>query len=511
MSELKKLAGQTMWYGLSSVGAKMLNYLLNPILTYIMSDAKGVADFGDYSLLYACIAFVNIIFTYGFETGYFRFSNKPGVDQNTLFQTTFGSLIFSSILLCTLFGYFAPEINNFLNLDGHPEYIIWALLIMGLDAIIAIPFAKLRQESRPKRFAFIKLTGIVINILCVIFLLAYLPQYYEMHPNGWGVEWYFSQNKLGLILLSNLIMNAFVLLMLFPQWKSFRFKMDTKLWKQVFKYSSPMIVIGMAGMINEVVDRIMLAKLLPTDEMTSKMLLGIYGANYKLAIFITLFIQAFKMAAEPFFFKQATDKNSPQLYAKVMKWFVFTMCLAFLFTMLFIDIWQYLVQANYRVGLGVVPILLFANICLGIYYNLSVWYKITDKMNAGIYITLIGAIVTLVGNFYFIPLYGMYAAAWVTCLCYFIMVVVSYIMGQKYFPIPYSLSQITKLILLMLVAFGIHEGVMLLFKNTASNTLTHLLISVGTGTVLFFAYIGIVLKWFKEDLAGIALLKKLKI
>lgn len=508
MSEIKKLAGQTMWYGLSSVGARMLNYLLTPILTYIMSDAAGVADYGDYSTLYAFIAFINVLFTYGFETGYFRFSNKEGIEKDSLFQTTFGSLLISSILLFIAFGLFYKQINTFLELDGHPEYILWAFGIIALDAIAIIPFAKLRQNNRPKRYAFIKLGGIIVNVLLAIFFLAYLPLYFEKNPQSFGHEWFAAQNKIGLLLLANLLMNVFVVLMLFPEWKTFRFKIDAGLWKKVFKYASPMIIIGLAGMVNEVIDRILLQKLLPTTPQIAKMIVGIYSANYKLAIFITLFIQAFKLAAEPFFFKKAQDKNSPQLYAKVMKWFVFTMCLAFLFTTLFIDIWKYIIQDSYRTGLGVVWILLLANIALGMYYNLSVWYKITDRMRAGIYITIIGAIVTLVGNYIFIPYYGMYAAAWSTFSAYVIMVVVSYIAGQKYFPVPYPLKSILGLVGLMLTFYGLHQGILWVF---AANTPVgvHFIISISSGFVLFMTYIFIVLKRFKNDLTGIKIIQKL--
>ncbi len=508
MSEIKKLAGQTMWYGLSSVAARMLNYLLTPILTYLMSDAKGVAEYGDYSTMYAFIAFMNVVFTYGFETGYFRFSNKDGVQQDTLFQTTFGSLLLSSLLLCFAFGIFYKDVNNFLGFLDHPEYIFWTLAIIALDAINVVPFAKLRQNNQPRRYALIKISGIVINILCVLCFLALLPSYYSQHPQAWGAEWYAKQNRMGLLLLANVVMNAFTFLMLFPQWKSYRFQFDKQLWHKVFLYSSPMILIGMAGMVNEVVDRILLQKLLPLSPMEAKMEVGIYSANYKLAIFITLFIQAFKLAAEPFFFKKALDKNAPQTYAKVMKWFVFTMCLAFLFTMLFLDLWKYFINENYRSGLSLVAILLFANICLGIYYNLSVWYKVTDKMKAGIYITLAGATITILGNYLFIPQYGMYAAAWTTLAAYGSMVIISYFAGQKYFPVPYPLSDISKLLLLMLLLYAIHFVVVYYIK-ASFNGIPELFLNLGLGFVFFVGYALIVLKWFKSDLPNIPFLKRL--
>lgn len=494
---------------MSSVGVRMLNYLLTPILSYLMSDARGVADYGVYSLVYACIAFANIVFTYGFETGFFRYSNKEGIDKEQLFQTTFGSLLVSSIVLSTGIGLFSSEISNFLDFANHPEYILLALGIISLDAISTIPFAKLRQDGRPKKYAFVKLGGVLLNIVLVLLFLAFLPQYYTSHPNAWGSEWFYGQDRISLLLWANLIMNFFVFTMLFREWKTFRFKLDTALWKTVFQYASPMVFIGLAGMTNEVLDRLMLQKLLPTSDEAAKMIVGVYSANYKLAIFITLFIQAFKMAAEPFFFKEAQDKNAPQLYARVMKWFVFTLCIAFLFTTLFIDVWKYFIAPNYRSGLGVVPILLMANICLGIYYNLSVWYKITDKMRAGVYITLLGAAITITGNYYLIPLYGMYATAWVTFACYFTMVMVSYLAGQKYFAVPYPLKAILKIVLLMLAFYILHYGVRSwVLPNT--DLTTGVFISIATGITLLLAYVLIIYSWYKDELGNISLKKMLK-
>jgi O-antigen/teichoic acid export membrane protein len=308
LAAIKQLAGQTLWYGVSNIGAKFLNYLLTPLLTYLMADTSGVRDYGDYSLLYSWIAVVNIIFTYGFETGYFRFSNKEGMDRNSLFHTAFGSLLISTIALIVLFSFFRVSINNFMNLDGHPEYIMWCLYLIGLDSLCAIPFARLRQENRPKKYAFVKLSGIIVNILLTILFLIWLPKYVESSPNDFLSQRFRGNNRVGFLLLANMLQNLFVFLILFKEWKDFRFKINKKLWRQLFLYSMPMIFIGLAGMINEVMDRQMLAKFLPTG-IDAKSVVGIYSANYKLAIFITLFIQAFKMAAEPFFFNQSKEKK----------------------------------------------------------------------------------------------------------------------------------------------------------------------------------------------------------
>lgn len=468
-----------------------------------MADTSGVRDYGDYSLLYSWIAVINIIFTYGFETGYFRFSNKEGIDRNSLFQTAFGSLLISTIGFIILFSFFRVPINNFMNLEGHPEYIMWCLYLIGLDSLCAIPFAKLRQENRPKKYAFVKLSGIIINILFTVLFLVWLPQYAENNPNDFLSQWSSANNRVGFLLLANLLQNLFVFLILFAEWKGFRFKMNKILWRQLFLYSAPMIFIGLAGMINEVMDRQMLAKFLPAG-MDAKRVVGIYSANYKLAIFITLFIQAFKMAAEPFFFNQSKEKNAPNLYARVMKWFVITLSLAFLFSALYLDLWQYMVGASYRSGLGIVPILLFANICLGIYYNLSVWYKLTDRMRMGLYITIFGALITLVGNYLFIPHWGMYAAAWTTLVCYATMVLITYFMGQKYFPIPYPVKRILTYLTIMLIFFLIKMGI-----NALSDSWTaamQLVLRLPAATLLLAIYTIFIMKVERTELKTMPLI-----
>ncbi|MGA6118093.1 polysaccharide biosynthesis C-terminal domain-containing protein [Sphingobacterium anhuiense] len=505
MTAIKQLAGQTLWYGVSNIGAKFLNYLLTPILTYLMIDSSGVRDYGGYSLLYSWIAVANIIFTYGFETGYFRFSNTEGVDRQSLFQTAFGSILLSTALLITFISFFTVPINNFMKLDGHPEYILWCLYLIGLDAITAIPFAKLRQENRPKRYAFVKLSGIIINILFTLFFLIWLPKYALHHPDDAIVHWFINNNRIGFLILANVLQNLFVFLLLFSEWKSFRFKINFSLWKQLFKYCAPMIFIGLAGMINEVMDRQMLAKLLP-QEVDAQSVVGIYSANYKLAIFITLFIQAFKMAAEPFFFNKSKDKNAPALYANVMKWFVITLSLAFLFSALYLDVWKYIVGASYRSGLGIVPILLCANICLGIYYNLSVWYKLTDRMRIGLYITLFGSVITLVGNYFFIPYWGMYAAAWTTLICYASMMLVTYFIGQNYYYIPYPVKKIGIYLLAMLLCFFMKRSIDVYSDSWTQDM--QLLLRIPVAFILMILYVFFIVKMERKELKNIPLIGK---
>lgn len=492
MASLKRLAGQTVWYGLSNIGARLLNYLLTPIITILLNSPKGQVDYGDYSVLMAAISFVNVLYTYGMETAYFRFS-ASGTDQKKLFQTTMSSLFVSTIFISLAIWVFRVPIDHFVGLNGHTEYITWCVWIIAIDTISVIPFAKLRQEERPRKYAFTKVAGIVVNIFFTVFFIYYSPTYVHQHPGSAYARWYVQYNNTGFLLLANLLQNIVTFLLLFKEWSTFRFRFDKEIWKKVIWYSSPMIIVGLGGMVNETIDRIMLRKLLPVSEDMAKTAVGIYSANYKLAIFITLFIQAFRMSAEPFFFNQSTDKNAPKTYARVMKWFVIILCVAFLFTSLYIDVWERIfLGSSYRVGVGVVPILLGANVCLGIYYNLSVWYKITDRMRMGMYITLIGAAITLLLNFAFIPKYGMYACAWATLAAYASMMVVSYFLGQKYFPVPYAIKKLLAYLTIMLLLFAASRGIA---------ALTHLLaIRFVAATALMGSFLYLVFSMEKKEL-----------
>ena len=498
MGQIKKLAGQTIWYGGSNVAAKLLNSLLTPLLTYLMADRAGMHAFGTISLIYAYFGVMNVIFTYGMETGYFRFSNKPDTDRKDVFRTTFGSLLVSTLIMTAILYLLRVPIEQAMGLGGHPEYISIALLILCFDTLAAIPYAKLRQDNRPKKYAFTKIGGILINIILVVFFLIFLPEL-SVNGNFWHA---FTQrfDTVSQILLANVFASSFVFFILIDEWKSFRFKFDKKLWTNIFQYSSPMIIIGLAGMINELVDRQFLNKLYPGTQEERTIIVGIYSANYKISIVITMFIQAFKMAAEPFLFSQCNDKNAPVLFARVMNWFVITLCVAFLVTALFIDYWKYYIQEDYRVGLYIVPILLFANIMSGIYYNLSVWYKITDKMRIGVYITVIGAFITIVGNYFFIPQYGMLASAWTTLLCYLIMVVICYLWGQKYFPIPYNILKVSFYLIVMLIAFCMQEIVKLYTPHLWYRTIA--------GCLLLSIFIFIIIEREARELSSMPVIGK---
>ncbi|MDE1192957.1 MAG: polysaccharide biosynthesis C-terminal domain-containing protein [Arachidicoccus sp.] len=502
MSGIKNLAGQTVWYGLSNVGKKMLAYLLTPLLTYLLSDSKGMIDYGNISIIYAWVSVANVVFTYGMETAYFRFSNQDGVDRKILFRTSFGSIIITTFFLCFVISIARIPIERLIDLNHHTEYIVWIAIMIGLDTLAAIPLAKLRQENRPRKYAFVNLFSIICNIIFIIIFLVYLPLWVNGHlENGFSI-WYKTKDRTGFVILANVLENIVVMLLLFTEWKSFRFKIDFTLLKKLLHYSTPMIIIGLAGMVNEVMDREFLAKWLPYTADVNKKIVAIYSANYRFAIFISLFIQAFKMAAEPFFFNQSRDKNAPSLYARIMKWFVITLSVAFLFTALFLDLWEHIIiqGKEYRTGKDVVPILLCANICLGIYYNLSVWYKLTDRMLMGLYITLIGAAITIVGNYFFIPKFGMYASAWSTFICYFVMMIICYLIGQKYFPVPYNVKKIAAYLIVMLLLYFISNGIAH-FTNS-------LVIKTAAGILLMILYILLIAWAEKKELQSMPVIGK---
>lgn len=500
MASLKKLAGQTVWYGVSNIAAKLLNQFLTPLLTYLLVMPSQMKDFGNFGSLFAGVSFLNVVYTYGMETAYFRFSSS-GTDRNKLFNTTFSSLLVSTALLSGIVLLLRDTIADFFNIGDHPEYIAWCVLLMALETMFAIPFARLRQEERPRKYAFVKVSGILVYIMVTFFFVAYSPGYVKAHPTSAYSVWYQQQNNVGFLVIANLLQNLLTFLLLAAEWKDYRFKFDKHLWKKVFNYGAPMILVGLGGMVNETLDRIMLPHLY-TSGIGGELENAKYVAVYKIAIFITLFITAFRMSAEPFFFGQAKEKNAPATYARVMKWFVIVLCFAFLFSSLFLDVWKYFVGPQYRKGnaLGVVPILLAANVCLGIYYNLSVWYKLTDRMRMGMYVTLIGATLTIVSNFLFIPQFGMYACAWTTFAAYFTMMVISYFLGQKYFPIPYDTKKLLSYLGLMILLFGAERLVMYFTGN--------LVVRLAAAVVFMALFVRTVLLAEKEELKGLPVVGK---
>jgi O-antigen/teichoic acid export membrane protein len=491
LSSIKKLASQTAWYGLSSIAARFISYLLTPYLTYKLSDIA----YGENSIVYAFIPFLNVLVTHGMETAYFRFGSKE--NEEDIYNTSSFSMLFvTAIVLIGLFTWRLP-LANLLQITIHPEYISLLAWIVALDALTTIPFSRLRLQGRPKKFALIKVGGILLNILATYTLISSLPQYVQTHPSSFLQSFYRPNWEVGYILIAGIVQNVFVLILLQKEIRSIRFSFNFKLWRSMMAYALPLILVGFGGMINETLDRIMLGWWAPGGSAdANKALVGVYSACYKLAILITISIQAFRMGAEPFFFKQAETDQAQKTYARVMKFFVITLCVMFLGVVLYIDIWKQFIQnpAMY-VGLRVVPILLIANMFLGVYYNLSIWYKLSNKTMAGAWITLLGAVITILINYIAIPHFGYMASAWATFFCYGTMMVVSYQWGQRVYPVPYATKKLIAYFIIALMVYGINLLLHLVSKNQPFNYLF--------ATILFFAFIFFVTRIEKKELQSI--------
>lgn len=461
MSGIKKLAGQTIYYGLSSIAARFINYLLTPYLTVVLTKQ----DYGKMGAVYSMIPLFNIVFTYGMETAYFRFIHKKNKTED-INNTITISLLCSTLLLFVLAWFNQLALAEIASLKEFPQLIQLSIIIIALDALSTIPFARLRNEGRPLLFAFIKIAGIIINIIITIFYLSYCRQH-----SGTFINLVYSpgENPVTYILIANVLQSAFTLLLLSKWLLPKKWKFDFILWKEMMIYALPMLVAGLGGMVNETFDRLMLGWWLPSsydfDEQR-----GIYNACYKLSILITLFIQAFRMGAEPFFFKQAQGENPQKVYARVMKFFVIIISFMFLVVSLYIPVWKYFIASKHWVGLPVVPVLLLANMFLGIYYNLSIWYKVSHKTMAGAAITLIGTAITIVINFFFIPYFSYMACAWATFTCYASMMVVSFIWGQKVYRIPYAWKKLVAYMVIAVMIFFINKGLEMLYANRWVNT-----------------------------------------
>lgn len=430
---LKKLAGQTVIYGLGSIMPRIINYLFSLALTFIF---KVPADLASNTEFYSYISFVNIIFTYGMETAFFNFVSKSD-EKDKVYSTALISILSTTVIFTLVISLFSQSLANLANYPLNPEYVIWCVLIVATDTMMALPLARLRSNNQAKRFALLRILNVTVYLIVSIFYMVFCKNAYENNESNFLASCYDPHVGVGYAFLAQLIANIFSLLLMAKEFTGFAYVFDKELWKQMIRYAWPLLFLGLAGMINETFDRIVLKYLLPED--IAKTELGIYGACYKIAILMTIFITAFRYAAEPFFFNQAADKNSKKVNAIVMKYFVIFCSFLFLVTMMNIDIVKLVIYKDYRSGLGVAPILLLANLFLGVYFNLSIWYKLTGQTRYGAIITIIGAAITLTINFGFIGKYGYMACAWATLAAYGSMMIISYYMGQKHYPVKYNL------------------------------------------------------------------------
>jgi O-antigen/teichoic acid export membrane protein len=459
LNPLKKLAGQTAIYGMSTIGVRFLNYFLTFFWTHIFIHPE---DFADVPYFYAIIPFVLNVLSYGMETAYFRFSLKHKTND-AVYSTSLISILCSTIVFLLFAVLFNQSISTALKKD-HPEYIIWIAFILAFDTLTAIPFAKLRIENKAKRFAVIRTMSIVVNVFFNLLFLLLFP-WMAKQAEGQFIKQiltyiYNPAIGVGYIFIANLIASFVTLLLLLPEYLKISFKFDITIWKELFKYAWPLLFLGLAGSVNETFDRVIMTWIIPTDAYPSpNFQLSVYGVCYKLSIVMTLFITMFRYAAEPFFFSHSTQTDSRVIYSQVMNWFIIVCSFIFLSVMLNIDLLKLLIYKEYWVGLNVVAILLIANMFLGIFYNLSIWYKLTDKTKLGALVSIIGAGITIILNFILVPIFGYVGAAWATLICYLSVMVISYFLGQKHYPINYNLKKFGLYFLAALILYALNFAI----------------------------------------------------
>lgn len=438
---------------MSSIIGRLLNYLLVPLYTHIFS----AGEYGVVSEFYAYAGFFAVALVWGLETGYFRFRQKAEFGGDRVYRSGLSFLLIANLLFLAAIYYWQMPLADCLQYPQHPEYVIWFAWILGLDALSALPFAKLRAENRAWRFAGIKMTEIAMAIGLNLLFLWVWPNVQVSWPDNPLAAYYDPHMGVGYIFLANLFASVCKLLLLLPQFWAVRFELDLRLIGPLLRYSLPMVVIGFAGMVNEMLDRAILKVMLPYDLATNLKMLGIYGACYKLSILMSLFVQAFRYAGEPFFFSYAGRADAKRAYALVMQYFVIAGVFIFLLVTLYIDLFKYFIGEEFRAGLAVVPVLLMANLLLGIYVNLSVWYKLSDRTGLGAWVSLLGAVVTIVLNVLWIPQWGYMGSAWATLICYLLMVIVSWLLGRHYYPVNYPLGKIGLYLGVGLMLYGLNE------------------------------------------------------
>lgn len=475
MSQVKKLAGETLIYGMGSILPKVLNFLLlAPYLTRILDEE----NYGIHGILYSYVALLISVYTLRLETAYFRFSTI-GDDDEKSFSSGFIVIFLFSILLSALIFLNGETIAGMVTQASDARYIRWFSVILILDALSALPFARLRLQNRPLLFSGIKVVNVLITAGMIFLYLSVFPR---IDSEGLSkFPFYFQDGKdLDYIFLANLVASAFVFIMLIPQLLKVKFSWDRSLVLKMIRYSSPLILVGVAGAINQTFDRVFVSELVQGDDGLS--ISGIYNGAAKVAVIMSLFATAFNYAAEPFFFKSFKDKDSTQLYAHVLKAFVIAGSIVFLTISLFIDQAKYLIGSGYWPGLNIVPILLMAYLFLGIYYNVSIWYKLTDKTYMGAVIALIGSVITIVSNLLLIPRIGYVGAAWSALICFVAMVNVAYFTGRSNLKIPYDVKNMLLYIIGAIILF--------ILGSFIESTNLHLVLKIGIKAIFLLGYIG---------------------
>lgn len=491
MASLKKLLSDSVIYGLSSIVGRFLNYLLFPIYTYHISAASG--GYGVVTEVYAYTALLLVILTFGMETTFFYYSNREGMDRRQVFSTSLGAVGSVSALFVALVMIFIGPISNFMGYVDHPEYIRAMACVVALDAFQAILFARLRQEGRPWKFFALKMAFITLSMALNLFVFLVAPHWSHL---PW-MAWYDEANNVKYIFYINLFCSAIITFGFFKELKDFKFSaFQLHLLKQMLRYAWPLLLFGIVGIFNQVADKILLPRLLPGEE--GHIQLGIYGACVKLAMIMALITQAFRYAYEPFVFGGQRDKHSKETQAQATKYFVMFTLLAFLAVIFYIDVLQYLMGADYREALPAVPIVMMAEILMGIYFNLSFWYKLSGQTWWGAVMSTIGCAALVAINIIFVPKIGYMACAWGGLVGYGICVLLSYFIGQKKYPVPYPVASILGYFALALALYAVT-----LFIHP-----DNIVLRLAFNTLLLLVYVGVVL-WNERALIRTIVRKKL--
>lgn len=437
MGKLQSLAKDTAIYGLSSIIGRFLNYLLVPLYTAKMSVESG--NYGIVTNMYAWTAILLVMLTFGFETTFFRFASKENCDVRRVFSMSMqviGALC--AVFLLAVF-LFLPSVADCLGYAATPEFIGMMAVVVALDAMQSIPFGLLRLQKRPLKFALLKLLFIGMNIAMNIFAFVILPKLATAYPNTFS-RFYDPHNQAFYVFFINLLCTSFITVFFIPELRMFRFTADRRLLIEMLKYSWPLLMLGIAGILNLHADKIIYTWLVPGQKGIEE--LGIYGACVKVAAIMAMLMQAFRYAYEPFVFGNSKEKNSKELYAKAMKYFIVIAMMAFLVVMFYMDVMRYIISPDYWAGLKVVPIVMAAEIFMGIYFNLSFWYKLNDETYWGAIFSFIGCTILFAVNIIFVPVYGYIACAWASFAGYFTAMLLSYIIGQRRNPIGYDMKSI---------------------------------------------------------------------
>ena len=457
MSVLKKFVGQTAIYGLTTVLSRLFGFILTPIYT----RAYGSATYGILTKMFAYASLTNAILAFGMESTYFRYLNKHEDKKQEVYNNSFLCIAFISVLFLAtglifngpIAGYLSSKPEQLTDYQHYTSFFVWILFV---DAICVIPFAKLRAENKATKYSVIKFLNIGAFVGFNLLFIKVIPMAISHHwpMSDWLLSWY-RKGWVGYVFLSNLVASGLTFALLLPEFLKLQIRFDKELFGKMFSYSWPVLVANLSFIVNENLDKIVLSELLPKEIADQDV--GIYGAVCKIAIFMSIFITAFRLGAEPFFFSHAKNANAKHTYSVIMHYFVIALSIIFVALVANIELLKYFISrdakhlAEYWVGLPAVPYLLFGYVCLGIYSNLAIWYRLSDQTRFGLYISAAGAFITIVLNFVLIPRYSYMGSAWVSMLAYFVMMVISYLLGQKYYPIPYNLKRISAYMLVSAV------------------------------------------------------------